>query len=302
MTLRLIEPAHPTRQLRRAIEDPVRVARQALDMAPPDVHAARRALKRARALVRLGRAMWEPSDRRELAHRLRDAGRHASGTRDVEARIEAVDRLRSQIEPRYAEALEVLHDRLTAASCGTAPARDSHDPITAARTEVEQAEHLLERHPPRGHGRGVAIFAPGLTRIAEKGATALEHVRLRPTDTDAHHELRKRAKDMRHVVEFLEPAWPAVLGVWASELHRLTDDLGEANDLTLLLDWIEVQPHPEDTSHTTALGRVLREVRAARWATALSLATRIWASPPEDFVRAVLAWAGLREPVPQVPQ
>jgi hypothetical protein len=252
--------------------------------------------------VRLGRAAWDADDRHRLGRLLRDGGRHASETRDAEARIETVERLAWQLEPRYADVLDDLHGRLTFRAARTSPIREPDASIGAARSEVERARRLLKRCPPRGGGRGVAVFEPGLIRIAERGAAALEHARAQPTDAEALHDLRKRAKDLRHAVEFFEPAWPAVLGALASELHRLTDELGEANDLTLLLAWIDGHPSTAHAPHAPALCAVIREVRTARWATGLALATRIWEPPPAALARTVLAWVEREEPAPQVPQ
>jgi CHAD domain-containing protein len=302
MIVRLVETAHPTRQLRRAIAAEVREARHALEHAPPDVHTARRVLKRARALVRLGRAAWPADDRRRLGRPLRDAGRHAAEARDAEARIEAVDRLAWQLEPRYAEALDDLHGRLALGAPASVPGREPDAAIAAARAEVERARDLLKQSPPRGRGRGIVVFEPGLTRITERGAEALDHARTHPDEADAYHDLRKRSKDLRHALEFLEPAWPTILGVWASELHRLTDDLGEANDLTLLLAWTDRHPSTAHPGDTPPLRAAIREVQAARRSTALALAGRIWEPPPAAFARTVLSWVERPELAPQVPQ
>ena len=45
------------------------------------------------------------------------------------------------------------------------------------------------------------------------------------------HEWRKRAKDLRYVMELLELMWPEVIHPLAGEVERLESDLGEDHDL-----------------------------------------------------------------------
>ena len=135
------------------------------------------------------------------------------------------------------------------------------------------------------------MLGPGLLRIHHRGREALARVQSAPLDPEAYHELRKRAKDLRYTVDFLEPVWPEVLSVWASELHVLTDRLGEGNDLTVLLHNLDVRPPLGRGLDTDLLTWTIRDIRSARWAAGLELATRFWAQPSEDFVREVLGWA-----------
>lgn len=48
------------------------------------------------------------------------------------------------------------------------------------------------------------------------------------------HEWRKRAKDLRYVMELLELMWPEMIHPRAGEVERLESDLGEDHDLAML--------------------------------------------------------------------
>ena len=136
--------------------------------------------------------------------------------------------------------------------------------------------------------RGFETFAPGLRSIYKRGRKAVIRLDDSNSDARAFHRLRKRAKDLRHALEFLEVLWPAVLTAWHTELHRLTDLLGEANDYSLVL--ADLRPHAPDE-----VTSILRRARQRRWRDARPLAQRIWSCKSQEFIYFVnalwLAWA-----------
>ena len=54
-------------------------------------------------------------------------------------------------------------------------------------------------------------------------------------NAEAFHTWRKRTKDVRHQLQFLSPIAPE-MGAAAKDLHRLTNLLGDANDLDHLAE------------------------------------------------------------------
>jgi CHAD domain-containing protein len=295
MVLRLETPHRPTVQFRRAVRQELDTALEALARRPPDVHDCRRTLKRARALVRLGEGAFPATASQPLRHRLRDAGRHLGQTRDAEALVEAVVRLRDRPEVPCPDALALVGSRLVWRRDGRdphgAPATDVATGTAAARAAVDEAGRLLARRPPRDRGRGTRVFERGLLQIVTGGFEALERACADPTDPTTHHTLRKRAKELRHAVEFLEVIWPPVMVAWGLELHRLTDALGDAQDLSLVLEHLRDDPALGAGLDVEGLARAVEVVRSDRWAAARRLGRRVWAAPPADLTRDVMTWA-----------
>lgn len=286
MSSGLQRPRRPVRRLRRALRDELRHARRTAAASPPDVHAARRHLKRARALIRLGRAGW-PDGGRTLDRRLRDAGRALGRVRDTEARVEALEALRSRPETADPDLLDVALGRL----------RDERDRARAAQAaapdavrHIRKAQAHLRAHPPRGRGRGAALFEAGLGAMLAAGGKAARRALARADDPAAWHAVRKRAKDLRYAVEFLEPAWPPVLGALADELHTLTDRLGDANDLTLVLDRLARDPAVVAPGVGRGVARMCADARRARWQAAVPQVRRIWAPEPAAAAAVLVAW------------
>lgn len=280
MSRELTDARKPGPQIGAAARAYVSDAAEALETCgpgPADVHSAihdaRRTLKRARALLRFARAFTEADSARALAVALREAGRMLAPARDQRARLEALDRLVSS-DPRLdCDEVGRLRRRWCAAAEAVAPAPEAL--LTVAR-RLRQVEVAMEALHLRKHGSPRSA----LKRIHHRGKRALHGLLHEPGDPARYHELRKRAKELRHVLEFMAPAWPPVLGAWAAEAHRLTDLLGEANDIGLVLEGLDGDP-------SEAVWGVLLSERDRRWHASLPLARRIWADRPGAFAKRV---------------
>src|ERR1700753_2539377 len=88
-------------QLDRAIDE---LSARAADDPVEAVHDARKALKKARSLLRLGRGTLDPDERRRENEALRRAGRALSSARDAEVMLEATDNLSDRFTGRVPEA------------------------------------------------------------------------------------------------------------------------------------------------------------------------------------------------------
>lgn len=289
MSIALETPHRPVRGLRRAIRHEIRSASRAASAAPPDVHTARRHLKRARSLARLGRAAW-PDGGRRLRRALGRAGRALGGLRDAEARAEAVAALVGHPETPGPDALRALDRRLRAERDRTRHRVSKGGPDPALRN-LREAKRILRATQPRGRGRGLTVFEPGLRRMIGDGRSAVARTRRQPDDAAAWHALRKRAKDLRYAAEFLAPTRPEEFTPLALELHDLTDRLGDANDLTLVLDHLSRRRDLVPETDRPAVASALHDARRAHWRAAEPTAARLWEPPVEDFVALLIGWA-----------
>lgn len=275
--------------LRREIRDQVRHALVALG-ATADIgraaHRFRRTLKRARALVKQARPILGARACRSGNRTMRDAARLLGPVRDAGVLVETMRSLiggspdgedDASLEALLAD-LEAERDQLYEA----APARDG--PVT-------RAKHLLAS-ARIDWTEGVELEAEKLLRRTMTVSYAAVRARARATfdgsaDPEAHHELRKRVKRLRHQLEFLTPACPEALAPLAKDFHRLTDFLGDGNDLVVLGSYVESARSLGADRRASLLAR-LRDRREALWTEAASLGEEVLAQETGDFVTGLV--------------
>jgi CHAD domain-containing protein len=244
------------------------------------IHDARKHIKRARALIRLLAGVLPKAARRAENARLRDAARALSDVRDRHVVLVTATRLAEEdasTDGGLGRTASALRQRRAQASPEVENLRALCDLLARARAGVDDAGHLPRRMKTRGLRRTYARGRDAL-HAAEQGGGVADY-----------HEFRKRAKDLRHQIEFLTPIWPAVLDAVAAELARLTDLLGDANDISLLMRTVENDPE-QDKDDGEVLTRRLDEKRALLWRDALAVGARLYAETPVAFSERMRAW------------
>lgn len=255
--------------LRRVIVGQLDVAIELLEAYPGEsreqtVHETRKALKRARAIVRLLRD--ELGDKRLARENaaLRDCARHLAGARDA---VVALDTLADLLErhPKLtdsrrrhgAEAVRDLQAKLLAeregaavvgARGGRAPGSAANAPEQAPASASEPIE--IERHravavellairrrisawEPGDRRRASSsskLLASGVERLYRQGRRRMRRAERRQDDVAAMHAWRKSAKDLRYVAEALNRKDAAHQRKGAKRLQRVArraDRLGE---------------------------------------------------------------------------
>lgn len=219
----------------RAINEQMRAASEQLHSGgkkiEEGVHDTRKALKKSRALLRLIRPALG-GDYGTLNNGLRDAGRRLSALRDAEALAETVQQLRQQSHKRATnQLLDKAHQGL-----------------------VEQKAHILNQFQNSGELRNVAhdleviavrmagislkrvnpaMIAEGVAETVRRGRKAFALAR-QSRDAGDFHDWRKRAKDLRYQISFLERLWPHVLEGYAESAREMEQSLGEDHNLSVL--------------------------------------------------------------------
>src|SRR6185437_16105601 len=137
-----------------------------------------------------------------------------------------------------------------------------HEMLSVARPLSSQRAALREirAHASQWHLRkqGWSVLGCGLKRIYGNGRRALRAA----ASTDAaedFHEWRKQTKYLCHQLEFLAPMWPGALSELADELHKLSDELGDEHDLTVLRE--KAQAHSGALAANLDLALVLIDAR-----------------------------------------
>lgn len=219
------------KQLRKA-----RKALQSAGTAAQDIHDARRALKRFRALLHLTAPAMADGDFQRFDRGASAAAKVFAATRDVHVMMETATRLaaldgeaappplvaalKSRLRMKREQAETNLHDR-------------------SAREAVARLETLARQFGKVKLGiKGFATLADGYARVCGKAREAMERARETGADGD-HHRWRKSVQRHWRHLQFLEPVWPAMLQPQINLAHELADTLGEDNDLATLKALVE---------------------------------------------------------------
>ena len=199
------------------------------------VHEARRAIKRTRALLKLAdpRSGDSHTDRT-----LRDASRALALLRDADVVVVTAEDIRAgsrssepNLVPRHL--LESLEDdrgrRFAESGSADGPLRRAHELLRSVTFEIPETQTLQVTDSQKPTPSG----AVELLRVGLGASYASAQVRSDPAAGEGpvderSHKLRKRVKDLRYQLEFLDSGQPK-LGRLVRGLHHLTDLLGDRN-------------------------------------------------------------------------
>jgi CHAD domain-containing protein len=270
----LATPDRPVQQCRDIFLRQLECALEDLQEAKPNVHGARKQLKRARAMLRLLRpAIGDDQYRRENTV-ARDAARPLSKARDNEVMTEALDAL---IE-RFGEA---------ASSLNVGPLRQSLQKGRAPATrplpvkQLNQVKAALRQSMARAAAWKPAqgewdCLATGLARTYRRARRALRHARTERATEDLH-EWRKQTKYLWHQLQALTPLAPGPVGELADEFHLLADYLGDEHDLAVLSERVAA----------AGLKALVERSRGELQDKAFSLGERLYADKSKAFVNVL---------------
>ncbi len=242
------------------------------------VHIARRTLKKIRALLRLiasgegGRHMAAPLTD------LRDAGRSLAQLRHADVIVTVVRAAVVDLPAAHDPALLAGLERLLAAERESAFAAGGGAALSRASRQTNAARCVIEAWPPSATGfdlirAGIGDWY-GRGRRAKKAACG-------GANAEVFHTWRKRAKDVRHQVQLLSPIDPEMVAA-ADDLHRLTNLLGDANDLDHLEAAARLH-YPATFNGADGAFRFLADRRGALWSAACSLGHELFVEESKDY-------------------
>ena len=262
------------------------------------VHAARKRLKRVRAVARLVRDELGESVFAQANASFRDAAARLAEARDAAVLVKTLDSLEDKVADReaFAAARQRLDARRTAVSRRGLEQGDGLETVARA---VEQAGHRVAVWPIDRDGW--RALRPGLRRVYARGRRAHKLAEI-DAPADLFHEWRKQVKHLWHHLEVLEPVWPPVMKKLADECHRLADLLGDDHDLAVLRETLEPHAAP-DCDGRSPVTDAARAVQGQLRRDARALGARVYADKPKAFVRRLGEyWKAWRdEPSADVP-
>jgi CHAD domain-containing protein len=246
------------------------------------VHDARKALKKARSLLRLGRGSLDSRDRRRENAALRDAGQALSSVRDTEVKVQAADDLSRRYTGRLPQSSFDAVRRHLDADRGPARQRLLQSGLTdQVAEELRLVRQRIDAMPVRDGGW--PALAPGLLRSYRRGRDAMKLARTDPT-VENLHEWRKRTKDLWYHLRMLKPMAPGIIGGHADEADELSDLLGEDHDLAVLQESLR-HGAGDLAIDLDAVLELIDHRREQLQADALVVGTRLYTEPCKAFER-----------------
>jgi CHAD domain-containing protein len=223
------------------------------------IHEIRKALKRARAALRLLRGLAGVRAYRRDNAAIRDAARPLTAVRDGKVLLQTLRDLKAAAgdgNKGFASQLrsELRTQRLIERRRLTSPllrhsavmVRQVHDRISLLAIPEGAAPQATE----------------GLKHAYKRARQAFREVAGELSD-DRLHEWRKQTKYFASQLEILEPLKPRFFAKSRKRADRLTDALGQDHDLVVLAGWIrrfgrQVRPADRADGEAELLGRLVR--------------------------------------------
>ncbi|UEX77815.1 CHAD domain-containing protein [Sediminicurvatus halobius] len=274
-------PGGVRRLVRERIDDARRRLQATGEARHEGIHEARKRIKEIRALLRLVR--FALGDRFAVENRwYRDTARGLSAARDAQAVVESWDKLvAARGQELDAGLAQDTRERLLARRDDAAGVTDTA-PVTATLEGLLAARERIARWPL--NGGGFAALSPGLERSYRQGRREMR-LALAGGGVAAHHEWRKRVKDLWYHTRLLEPVWPALMVPRRQALKALSDTLGDDHDLAVLDALLAAEPVLVGGGDGEAVHAAIARQQSRLQAEAARLGTLLYAEKPGAYTR-----------------
>lgn len=249
-----------------------------------DVHETRKNFKKVRTVLRLIRSELTEANFQIENSFYRDAGRTLSDLRDSTVLILTFDKLMQSSELEMSNFdFSVFKDYLVEKHKHIRTAKSKKSAvINSLSTDLLLARSRVFDYPLSGDD--FKLIKKNLQKIYEQGQKYMYAV-LSEAIKENVHEWRKRVKDLWYAMRILNNLWPEIMNPLVNLLGKLSDALGDANDLFLLKDKIiSNQSKFKDDQHTRELinfidRRIIDLLREAR-----SIGRKVYSEDSKYFV------------------
>jgi CHAD domain-containing protein len=257
-------------------------ARQAATDPVEAVHEYRKSIRRARAVVALLRPALGRKAAAGLSRELKRAFAETGSFRDADVLLASL-----RLVPGDDPALPAIE-----ATLGRERERDAD----GAAAALEAGSRTLRPLPDAlrvtlPESFSMDDLAAGLSRCLSRVQSALARAVESRLDSD-FHDWRKRVKELRYQVEMLASSGSAALKRREKALAALAEDLGETTDLILLAAALAERASRGQIPESLSLHDAIRTEVLERSKALLERGRNMFALPPGEFTRAVLAERG----------
>ncbi|MEN8041459.1 MAG: CHAD domain-containing protein [Actinomycetota bacterium] len=255
-----------------------------------DIHSARKAMKRIRALLRLDREAHRREARRRENVTLRDVARRIAPVRDAFMTIRTFDLVTSALPSGHdTAAISAIRNHLTASHLHERNVvQHDHRLRLEIVDELSAARHRVALMPPVGTGRDTKVsdfdmLSEGLRRTYRSAQRSYRRA-ITHSDVGSFHRWRKPVKYSRHQLTLLRSFRPDTIDPMIEQLSNLGDILGYEQDLGVLDTAISAGPIEIDGDPVlTALFEIIDRDRLERQGQALELGREVYIDTPDDF-------------------
>jgi CHAD domain-containing protein len=241
-------------------------------LAPDEVHACRKRLKRMRATLALLRPALDERSFHACDDDLRAAGKALSRARNAAALAQAERELHANLTRRG--------ERNVRAGAGFRTTRgEMATEVQASLTRGNIASAAKRLRVAALHASGWPPLGEGVRRVYRRGRRIMPD----KARSSSHrlHAWRRHVKRYWHLLETFEPVNPRRLGPQVRAAQLLSELLGKEHDLALLeakLRRRERKASPEDVRAMESIG----PKRARLTARALKVGRRLYAAKPRQ--------------------
>ncbi len=270
-----------------------------------EIHEARKAMKRTRALLRLVRDEIGYDVYRNENVVLRDVSRHLAPVRDSDVLLRTLASIKEIFGPSVSphafvstrSYLRLEHRRLrTTVVADRQLMTDLATTLNAARARFSGRSSLGSTNAgPRIRNDFPAIRG-GLRRVHRRGRRGFERA-VRTPDPETLHEWRKRVKYLQYQIETVSPLWPDLLDAYGDRLATLAETLGTEHDFSVLRSVVTERPNacPDPRERSTLVALIDHHTPLLR-NEAFTLGTTIYDERTEAFVdRMESYWRAARQ-------
>lgn len=234
-----------------------------------NVHSYRKALRRARAIVKLVRGELRNHDRKDVLRALRDARRAVGSARDAAVFKSVFGSL---------EHAGALLDAAASAITDTETKQLLAEGAARTQAQVELLDTLL----PANIGWCSLVDGVRETyREARRARRAARHSR------SAFHRWRRRSKELAIELDVLATIGAPGVERLREEIVAATEQFGEIVDLLMARDFIRVHGDAIDRERANLLSTELTRDLDARIAEARRTARDVFRKKPRKFARAL---------------
>ena len=272
------------RMFRQQIDAALAVAKGADEPNDTRVHAMRKHLKKARAVLQLARKKIGKAFRRE-DRRLRDVGRLMTEIRDAEVRLQTMRQLEDATHHHYLSYQKI--ERLLAL--------ELENFLVAFGDWGNSAIPMLERACDEAGQWPIDDYRSkhlrrAVQRSYKSGRRALAAAKAKPS-AGKFHELRKQVKLLGYQLRILRPLNHVVVGSVSGELTDLGHLLGRVHDLTFLADRLRQERSEKHWGkQDDELLAVIENSEAELQRDGMEMAERFFAKRPSEFDGLVHEW------------
>jgi CHAD domain-containing protein len=274
------------RIFRKEIGGALAIALGEMEVVDTPVHALRKHLKKARAILHLVQEEIGERRFRSQDHWLRNVGRLMSEIRDAEVRLQTFRQLQQVTHRRRSGPCQRIEMMLTF---------ELENFVVAFAGWEKEAIPLLERARDASKKWPIDNFDMKQLRRAVRstyrsGRRKLAAAKANPC-TANFHELRKQVKLLGYQLRILRPLNRVVIQTLSEEMDELGELLGRVHDLSFLGDRLrEEQKQADGRTRDDGLLAVIDSSQAELQRDTEELAETFFAERPRQFSSLIDAW------------